>query len=327
MSLAPRKLVALGLVSVLVSSPALALGGGDRKANLYDPATMSTPEAQAASARKYWKGTGVKKIQAAGYKKAAIVEFSVEYVVMEKKDWSGRGNFGLLDIAQAASGAGKKRTEINEELKQRLPGVLYGELRDRMIQAGFDVKSLEEVTSSPAFAQLKGSGEADTKRSSYSSRGGYNAGSEKKEIYPVDGLVNIKMGAFAAMSNAETQAELASQLGVDVLLRAHFRVGMEKGGRPSLEAGSWISVGAGPSGGTGPGGNTRYGFAQWGQLDAKDGFMYNADCADEIAHKGAKGKVTEVNEVMYEAAIKEMFPAFAGMAVTLLDGDGEAAGQ
>ena len=318
-----KQLVALGLASLLATSPALALGGADRKANLYDPATMSTPEAQAASARKYWKGTGLKKIQAAGYKKAAIVEFSVEYVVMEKKDWSGRGNFGLLDIAQAASGAGKKRTEINEELKQRLPGELYEQLRQRLIEAGFEVRTLDDVTGSPAFAQLKGSGEADTKKSSYSSRGGYDAGSEKKEIYPVDGLVNIKMGAFAAMSNLETQAELASQLGVDVLLRAHVRVGMEKGGRPSLESMSWISVGAGPQASTGPGGNARWSFAQWGQLDAKDGFMYNADCADEIVRKGAKGKVTEVDEAKYEAAIKEMYPAFAGMAVTLLDGDGE----
>jgi hypothetical protein len=317
-----RRLACLALASLLASSPAWGWGGPDMKANLYDPATMSTPEGQAAAARKYWKGTGIKKIQAAGYKKAAIVEFSVEYVVMEKKDWSGRGNFGLLDIAQAASGAGKKRTEIGEELKVRLPGELYELFRERLVTAGFEVKTLDEVRNSAAFAKLTGSGEADTKKSSYSSRGGYNAGSEKKEIYPVDGLINIKMGAFAAAGNMETQAELAHELGVDVLLRAHFRVGLEKGGKPSLESMSWVAVGAGPQAHEG-GARTRYSFAQWGQLDAKDGLMGAESAAASVDHKGAKGKVTDVDEAAYEAALKEMFPAFAGMAVSLMDGDGE----
>lgn len=322
----PKKLVALGLVSLLASSPALAWGGPDRKANLYDATTMSSPEAQKATAKKYWKGSGIKKIQAAGYKKAAIIEFSVEYLVMEKKDWSGRGNFGLLDIAQAASGAGKKQMEINEETKMRLPAELYDLLRERLITAGFEVKTLEEVTTSPAYAELRGDGDIDTKKSRYGNS--YNAGKEKKEIYPVPGLINIKMGAFAVMSNAETQAELAHQLGVDVVLRAHFRVGTEKGGRPSLESMSWIAVGAGPQAyGAGPGGKERYGFTQWGQLDAKDGFAWPESAADSVEHKGTKGKVADINEAQYETALKTMFPAFAGMAVTLLDGDGEGAGQ
>lgn len=317
----PKKLVALSLVSLLVSSPALAWGGPDRKANLYDAAAMATPEAQRASAKKYWKGSGIKKIQASGYKKVAIIEFAVEYVVMEKKDWSGRGNFGLLDIAQAASGAGKKQMELNEELKMRLPAELYEQMRQRLIEQGFEVKTLEEVSTSPAYAALRGSDEIDTKKSKYG--GGYSAGKEKKEIYPVPGLINIKMGSFAAMSNAETQAELATQLGVDVALRAHFRVGVEKGGRPSLEASSWIAVAAGPSAyEAGPGGKTRHSFAQWGQLDAKDGFMHHEDAVDGIERKGTKGKVHDINEEKYEAALKEMFPAFAGMAITLLDGEG-----
>lgn len=322
-----KKLVALGLVSVMASPAAWAWGGPDRNANLFSPDTMSTPEQQSAIARKYWKGSGIKKIREAGFKKAAIVEFSVEYVVMEKKDWDGHGNFGLFDIAQAASGAGKKQMELAEDTKQRLPGELYEALRQRLISAGFEVKTLDEVVSSPAFAELNGSADVKEKKSKYDSAG-YNDGKEKKQIYPVPGLINIKMGAFAAMGNMETQAELASQLGVDVLLRAHFRVGVEKGGRPTLEASSWISCGAGPtSSPMGTAGKVRYGFSQWGQLDAKDGLEYYADCAASAEHKGTKGKVFSMDEPKYEAALKEMFPAFAGMAVTMLDSDGEAAGQ
>src|SRR5688572_5669896 len=96
-----RKIVALSLASLLVSSSALAWGGGG-KPNEFEPAVMSSPEGQATVARKYWKGTGIKKIRAAGYKKAAIVEFAVEYVVLQRTDWDGRGNFGLLDVAQYA---------------------------------------------------------------------------------------------------------------------------------------------------------------------------------------------------------------------------------
>ncbi len=314
-----KRFVAVSLASLLVSSSAFAWGGGG-KPNEYEPAVMSSPEGQAAVAKKYWKGTGIKKIRAAGYKKAAIVEFAVEYVVLEKKDYDGSGNFGLLDIAQAASGAGKKHVELDEDLKARLPRKLYDEMRERLIQQGFEVKTLEEVVASPAYAELTGT--ADMKKKKTTSGDAYTSTTtEKKEIYPVEGLINIKMGAFAAMNNIETQAQLASELGVDVLLRAHFKVGVIKGGRPTVEAASWISVGAGPTSSTGPGGNARYGFSQWGQLDAKDGYVYNQDVTDSQEHKGAKGKVMDVNSEKFEGALLEMFPSFVGMAATLLDAE------
>jgi hypothetical protein len=321
-----RKLVAVMLASLLVSS-ASALpfghgGGGGGKPNEFDPAAMSSPEGQAAVAKKYWKGEGIKKIRAAGYKKAAIVEFAVEYVVMERHDYDGSGNFGLLDVAQYASGAGKKHVELDEDLKERLPRKLYDEMRERLIQQGFEVKTLDEVVSAPAYAQLTGTDDVKTKKATHGDA--YTSTTtEKKEIYPVDGLINIKMGAFAAMNNVETQAELASQLGVDVLLRAHFKVGVIMGGRPTVEAASWISVGAGPTSSTGPGGNARYSFAQWGQLNAKDGFVYNKDVTDSIDHKGAKGKIMDVNSDAFEGALLEMFPSFVGMAATLMDAEGD----
>jgi len=314
-----RKIVAVSIASMLVSTSAFAWGGGG-KPNEFEPAVMSSPEGQATVAKKYWKGSGIKKISASGYKKAAIVEFAVEYVVLTRQDYDGGGNFGLLDIAQYASGAGKKHVELDEDLKQRLPRKLYDQMRERLIQQGFEVKTLEEVAAAPAYTELTGT--SDVKNKKTTTGNAYTSSTtEKKEIYPVEGLVNIKMGAFAAMGNMETQAQLASELGVDVLLRAHFKVGVIKGGRPTVEAASWISVGAGPTSSTGPGGNARYNFTQWGQLDAKDGYVYNKDVTDSKEHKGAKGKVMDVNSEAFEGALLEMFPSFVGMAATLLDAE------
>src|SRR6185295_1536341 len=91
---APTRTIFALMTLALASVPsAHAWGGGGGKPNEFDPATMSTPAQAAAVATKYWKGTGLRKIRAAGYKKAAIVEFSVEYVTLTKSDWTGHGNF------------------------------------------------------------------------------------------------------------------------------------------------------------------------------------------------------------------------------------------
>ena len=174
------------------------------------------------------------------------------------------------------------------------------------------------MIASPAFAELKGSAEPGKDTDRTNNRFAADK-KEKAEIYPVEGLLNVKMGAFAVMSNTETLAQIASQTAVDVVIRAHFRVGVIKGGRPTLEDGSWISVGAGPTSSQGAGGNARYYFTQAGQLDAKDGFVYNQDVTDSRNHEGAKGTIMDVNSDAYRAALLKMFPAFAGMGITLLD--------
>jgi hypothetical protein len=306
------------LAALLLSTSAFALpfgGGGGGKPNEFEATSMATPEQLSAQAKKYWKGAGLKKIRAAGYKKAAIVEFSVEYVTLTKSDWTGHGNFGLLDVAQAASGAGKKKVELDEELKRSLPRVLHDAFRDQMIADGYDVKTVEEVVASPAFAQLAGS--EDPGKKTTRDEHAYAADKkEKAEIYPVESLMNLKMGAFKVVENTETMAKLASDLGVDVLLRAHFRVGVIKGGRPTLEAGSWISVGAGPTAA-----GTRYGFAQQGRLDSKDGLVAAEDVTDSHEHHGAKGTIMDVNSDAYQAALLRMFPAYSGMGLSLLDSE------
>jgi hypothetical protein len=304
-------------MSLLVAQPALAWGGGG-KPNEYEPAAMATVPQLAAQAKKYWKATGLKKIRESGYSKAAILEFSVEYVTLSKSDWTGHGNFGLLDIAQKASGAGKFKTEIDAELKKTLPRELHDAFRQQLIDSGYEVATLEEVVASPAFAELKGSSDPgkDTDRTNNAFAADKK---EKAEVYPVDGLMNVKMGVFAITSNLETMAQIASQTKAQVLVRAHFRVGVIKGGRPTLEDGSWIWVGAGPQASPGLGGNERHSFSQVGQLDAKDGFVYNQDVTDERDHKGAKGTIMVVNSDAYRAALLKMFPAFAGMGITLLD--------
>ena len=303
--------LALAALALAASTAARA----DDKPNEYDAAALATPAQLDAQAKKYWKGQGLRKIREAGYRKAAIVEFSIEYVTLSKSDWSGHGGFGLLDVAQAASGAGKRRLEIEPDLKARLPRELHDAFREQMVAEGYEVKTLDEVVASPAFAELKGSAEPGKAKS----RDEHYAGAdktEKAEVYPVESLMNLKMGAFAAASNVETLARLGHDLGVDVVVRAHFRVGVIKGGRPTLEDGSWIWVGAGPQQS-----GERYSFSQFGQIGAKDGLVYDKDVTDAKDHQGAKGTVMVVSSDAYREALLTMYPAFAGMGLSLLDAE------
>lgn len=312
-----RSTAAALFVMLLLAPPSFAWGGGG-KPNEFDVATMGTLTQLGGQASKYWKATGLKKIRESGYKKAAIVEFSVEYVTLTKSDWTGHGSWGLLDIAQDASGAGKTKVELDQQLKESLPRELHDAFRQQLIDSGYEVRTLEEVVAVPAFATLTGSGDPAKK----TQRTDHAYAPDKKvkaEIYPVESLINIKMGAFAAMSNTETLAQLGSDLSVDVVIRAHFRVGVIKGGRPTLEAGSWISVGAGPKASPGASGNTRYSFSQAGQLDAKDGFVYPENVTDSREHHGAKGTIMAVNSEAYRTTLLKMFPAFSGMGISLLD--------
>ena len=165
-------------LAVALSAPAVIARG---KPTAFDAAALASPEQLAAAAPRYWKPQGLKAIRAAGLKKAAIVEFSVEYVTVEKTDANGNG-CGLLDIAQAA-GVGKKHTEIDQSVKESLPRDLHDAFSKQLTDAGFEVSSLESVSTNPAFAKLRGDDEPGTKRTVKG--GGYRATkSTKMEVYP-----------------------------------------------------------------------------------------------------------------------------------------------
>lgn len=308
------------LRSAFLLSPALALlvassahaAFGKYKPNEYNPEEMSTPEAIQANAGKYWKAQGLGKVRSAGFAKVAITEFNVEYVTMEKDDWSGRGSFGLLDVAQYASGAGRKKFEFSEEFKTKLPRTLYDRFVEQLAAQGYEVKPLDEVVGSEAFKKLAMRDENDKN----ARKSGYHT--QKSVVYPVEGLGDIKQGAFAIMGNMNAEAELLHDLGVDVGLHVTVKVGIWKKGSPSIQRDSSIQVYAGVNGMNTPSGNTKYMVSTQGTVASKDGFFYPENAIEAQERKGTY-KAQDVDEAKFEEMLLEMYPAYMGMAIAMFE--------
>lgn len=306
------------LLSALIgvgSADALPFGGRKAKPNEFKPEEVSSPAALQKNARRYWKQHGLGKIRKAGFTSVAITEFNVEIMTSADYDASGKGNFGLADIGQLATGAGRKAFEFSDGFKQELPGRLYERFVSQLGDAGYEVKSLGDVAGSTAYAKFRGRNKTDKNRAS----GKYK--SSRTEVYPVDGLVDLKDGAFAQMGNMNANAELLHELGVDVGLRVHVKVGIAKKGSPAILTGSMIQVSAGVDSNTGPGGKTRYWVEKYGSVSSKDGFFYPERVTKKAGRKGTRKK-HEVDEVAYESKLMEMFPPYMGMAISMFDQKG-----
>jgi hypothetical protein len=300
-----RRLAVATLVA-LVALPAAA----NRKPNEFDAARFDTPEERAEQAGKYWRPQGLRKIRGSGFQKVVIPEFTVEYVVKSKYDYSG-GGLGLWDIAQAA-GAGKKRMEIDEETKRTLPRKLYDAFVEQLTQAGYEVKPIDEVVASSAFAKFAGHDDPDKTKQVHG--GGYRpTTTEKGEVWSVEGLMDVREGMFAVAGNMKAEAELLHEIGSDVSMRVHLRVGNVKG-KPTYEDGSLVVVSAGPQAA-----GASWTLATQGTLASKDGLLMPEDASESKEFKGGKGKVITMDSAKYTEALLAMTHPFLGMALAILE--------
>jgi hypothetical protein len=295
------------------SLPTLALGASAR---MFNPEEFQTPEQIEQGAKGLLKASGLKKIRAKDVSKVTVVEFSVEYVTAQKKDATGRGRFGLIDIVQFA-GPGKKKIEIEDTFKASLPQTLYDVFVAELEGAGYSVAPKEEVASNPAYENVKGK-EAGAKKRTTSGGAVRTAKTKKLETYPVEGLMTFKQGAFSAAKNIKAETELMHGLGVDMTLRVHVRVGIAKKGRPAIEEGTIFNVAAGLKS-RGPEGKESHTIENMGTVTAKKTLMYGADVVEDKEFKAFKGKVLTVNSEKFEAALMEMFPTYSKVVIAALD--------
>ena len=184
---------------------------------------------------------------------------------------------------------------------------------------GLEVIALEELRAAEAFQRFRAEKDEVGKKKSSTGGRGYSARkSQKYEVHSVDGLLNLKDGAFAQMGNINAQAAVLHELGADGALRVWVRLGLDKKGRPVLMADSHLGVMAGVDVAKMPSGKEKPFARHSGQLNAKKALAWSEDARGGKDFKGGKGQVIDIDEVEFEKALTEMYPAFIGMAIATL---------
>ena len=302
----------------LAASLALPADAG-RRQKAYDAQAFQTEADLEASASQFWKASGIKKIAREDMQRLAIVEFNIEYLTTYVYD-SNNQKGGLLGMGLKLGGVGKRHWELDEQFKQDLPERLYGELVAMLTERGFEVLPLETLRASEAFQRLKTEEEGSTGKKKSSSGGrGYSAKkTQKYEVHSVDGLLDLKDGMFAVMGNTNAQAAILHELGADGAVRVWVRLGLDKKGRPVLMAESHLGIMAGVDVAKMPSGKEKPFAKHSGSLDAKKALQWSEDARGGKDFKGGKGQVIDIDEVEFEKALNEMYPAFMGMAIATL---------
>lgn len=286
--------------------------------DFYEPEKFASEADLASHARRFWKPSGIKRVAQEEMRRVAIVEFNVEYLTTYVYDSNNQAG-GLLGMGLKLGGVGKRHWELDEEFKQQLPERLYGELVAQLKASGMEVVPLEQLRASEAFQSLRGEEGEVGKKKSYSGGRGYSARKKQAyEVHSVDGLLDLKDGMFAVMGNVKAQAQMLHELDADASLRVWVRLGLDKKGRPVLMDGSHVGVMAGVAVNTMPSGKETAYAKHSGSLDAKKSLAWPEDARAGKDFKGGKGQVIDIDEAGFEAALNEMYPAFMGMAFSLL---------
>lgn len=304
----------------LTFSMALVLpASAGRHQSAYSSDSFQTEADLEANASKFWKASGLKKIAREDMQRLAIVEFNIEYLTTYVYD-SNNQKGGLLGMGLKLGGVGKRHWELDDQFKLDLPERLYGEFVAMLEGGGFDVVPLEELRKADAFQRLRAEedGSVGKKKSSTGGRGYSAKKSQKYEVHSVDGLLDLKDGMFSVMGNANAQAAMLHELGADGALRVSVRLGLDKKGRPVLMADSHLGIMAGVDVAEMPSGKRKPFAKHSGSVDAKKALAWSEDARGGKDFKGGKGQVIDIDEVEFEKALNEMYPAFMGMAISTL---------
>lgn len=270
---------------------------------------------QVKEASKHWSRDGYERKKVTG-KRVAIVEFTVDYIT--KRDAKVGGNNLGLGMVAGLAGMGKREYEFEESLRTSLPDEIYDKFVAALRAQGFDVVSKEAVANSQAIEGVK-EGKAGVEKSG----GGYyhgffgGKGSQKVRIYPVSGLPRIKDGMFDAGKNMQAVTAVMAELGADIGMRVHMRVGLNDG-RATAEEGSVISLIGAPKAQT-AGGKTQYWAQTWGTMASKKTLKSDDKVVDSKEFEAFKGNVFTVNSALYRSAILDLISRYSDMAAIVLD--------
>jgi len=280
-------------------------GIGPDAASSGDPAVFwEAGTASADPAVYYWEaGTASAGFPASG-KKAAIVDFTVEYVTTElegpgdKQPKLGGVEFSTYGFVLTLFGVGKKQVVYDDKFKEELPARMYAIFTKELSSRGVEVLPVETVTAAAAYARLRTVKPGSASAAQFFNIKGSDTGNPKRiEVHPAPGLVTIKNGA--SKGDLSLEREILAETGADVAVRAHFRVGVWRGAA-TVEHGSRIDFVSAAGSST---------------VTAVKSLISDDSCCDSDAVKVFRGRVYQVNSEKYLAGINEIAPPFAGMGL------------
>ncbi len=147
----------------------------------------------------------------------------------------------------------------------------------------------------------------------------FSKGTTRGQTYPVEDLLNIKQGAFSTMKNMKAEAKMMDELGTDMSLKVHIRVGLDNKGFAYLLPGSTINVVAGPTKAMNHlSGKMQYYATAAGNLSAKKSIKSATPVADVAKFKLGKGTVIDVESEKFTEGIMKLYPDYVAKALTTL---------
>lgn len=269
----------------------------------YSAADLQTPDARARAAQLYWQRNNVPPLRPKGYRRIALVDFSVEYVTA-KIEMPGRtqptfsppaiapGHIGL-----EYSGLFRKQLSFDQSFCRQLADELHQMFVSHLTARGFEVCAPAEIRQAPAYQRLKTSPCDDGSILQELNLVGSDTGRTKKTItYPATGL-QIVVGAVSE-DIEDVELDLLDQLHADVSLRARIRVGVYQN-HASVERGSIVWV------------LTR---DLVGNITANRSLVSDSIVVTRAGFLPLQGELYTVDSHQYLEAMRLLFPAYISMA-------------
>lgn len=281
-----RACVVWGLIVTVV-----VLGGCGKSSQSSGVTDLRYPVVHKKLASSYWKRHDVPDLRRHGYRRVAIVDFSVEFITAKARGTLHTG--GEESQAEAAD----HWFEYGDELRAQVVHDCYAMLIVELVSRGLDIVPAGTITASEAYRRFD---TTDTAAAGYLEETGVLVSDTGRitgrRIQPANGLRLITGAQDAEIEDVEL--DLLDELDADVSIRVRVRAGVH-GGRATLERGSIVWV---------------LSRDLAGDLTATRSLLSDEPVIDETPLTLPQGDAYRVDPDAYREAMRCLFPPFAAMA-------------
>ncbi len=269
----------------------------------YSAADLQSAKTRARVAHLYWARNNVPARWEQRYRRVAIVDFSVEYVTAKiEVPGEQQPTFSPPAVAPAQigiefGGLFRKQSNYEPSLYQELADELHAMFTSELATRGFELLPAAEICGARAYQRLRTQERDDGSILQEFNLIGSDAGRVKQMVtYPATGYRIVSGAGQGDIEDVELA--LLDELGADVALRIHVRVGVYHG-RASVERGSIIWVLA---------------RDVVGNLTAEKSLLSDELVVEAEGFVPIQGQACAVDSRKYLEALRQLFPPYISMA-------------